>query len=180
MSVDASVVFKSLEKTIAEYPANMDSSDLNQWYGPPLTQSMIDQAERKLKVKLPAAYLDLLRQQNGGFTPIEWLEHPNAPEEFQCRDLPGLGYSQGMDAEMGARYMVEEWGYPAGLLYLTGDGHTGICLDYRASGPLGEPAIVWVDAEMDPDTVHTLFDTCDEFLAFLESECIRQAETDPE
>jgi hypothetical protein len=44
-------------------------------------------------------------------------------------------------------YLVEEWGLPAPVVLLSGDGHSWIALDYRASGPQGEPSVTWLDAD---------------------------------
>ncbi len=47
--------------------------------------------------------------------------------------------------------MVEEWDYPSPSVYLDGDGHTALLIDYRDVGPDDEPTITWVDVEMEEE-----------------------------
>jgi hypothetical protein len=44
-----------------------------------------------------------------------------------------------------------EWDMPSEPVLLTGDGHCWIALDYRRSGPAGEPSVVWFDNEVGED-----------------------------
>jgi hypothetical protein len=144
-------IFWTVEEVVRRNPDN--AIDLAKWFGPPLNQALVDDAEAQLGVKLPESYLQLLRQQNGGFLKIDWLQI-DAPGSDQthalCQNLPGLGYGLGLDGESGSIQLIETWEYPQGLVYLTGDGHTGICLDYRKCGTAGEPTICWIDTEGEP------------------------------
>lgn len=45
-------------------------------------------------------------------------------------------------------YLVEEWGLPTPVVLLSGEGHCWVALDYRVSGRHGEPAVTWIDNEM--------------------------------
>ena len=45
-----------------------DFWDSNYYKNVPLTEKMIETAERELGIDLPHAFLDLLRVQNGGYT----------------------------------------------------------------------------------------------------------------
>ncbi len=61
-----------------------------------------------------------------------------------------LGYDDGIDGVYGSRYLVVEWGYPdIGLVLCEtpSGGHDTVMLDYRASGPLGEPRVAYVDED---------------------------------
>lgn len=118
--------------------------------GPTLNDSLIAAAEQNLGVKLPGAYLSLLRRQNGGSLNDEWFTTKQG-FEFECQEIPGLGYPEGIDGEFGSNYIIEEWQYPEGVIYLTGDGHTGVCFDYRKCGSQGEPTIIWVDKESEEE-----------------------------
>lgn len=58
--------------------------------------------------------------------------------------------SSGIDGVYGSRYLVVEWGYPdIGLVLCEtpSGGHDTVMLDYRASGPLGEPRVAYVDED---------------------------------
>jgi SMI1-KNR4 cell-wall len=53
---------------------------------------------------------------------------------------------------LGAKFMIEEWGYPpigVGIADTPAGGHELIMLDYRACGKRGEPRVVYVDQEDD-------------------------------
>src|SRR5579862_289337 len=168
-TINANDILRPLAQLVAENPES-DPAKLAIWYGPPLTDEMVATAEATLGVKLPEAYLDLLRQINGGFTRFDLLSHPNLPEEAaDFTTLPGIGYDVGLDGAHGSNYMVEEWEYPEGLVYLSGDGHTAFCLDYRTCGPQGDPGIAWVDVEIDAEDVYDIAPTVGEFLQFLQN-----------
>jgi hypothetical protein len=52
----------------------------------------------------------------------------------------------------GSQFWIEEWGYPPIGIYFAdcpSAGHDMLCLDYRACGPDGEPAVVHVAQEWD-------------------------------
>lgn len=170
--MNAAVLFRTLDEVFEGSQGFSTRESLSTWYGPPLTPEMVTTAEAQLGIKLPKAYIDLLTQINGGFLVVDWLDHPNAPDSMQLGHLPGLGHEQGMDAPLGSKYMSEEWGYPAGLVYVSGDGHTGFFFDYRTCGPMGEPGVVWLDTECDDPEEYMLTASVDEFLQFLEERSI--------
>jgi len=122
---------------------------------PPLTSDMVTQAEKTLGYKLPQSYVDALREKNGGDLargafptdrPTNW-----ANNHVSCRDLMGVGCEDGIDGETGSRYLIEEWDYPdVGIVFST-DGHTAFMFDYSACGAQGEPRVIYVDVETDPE-----------------------------
>lgn len=119
----------------------------SQWDGPPLTDALISTAERRLGVRLPAAYVALLRERNGGWAR---LRHPKAP----CFGFKGVGSEEGVDAlqDDGRRLndvLIANWGFPRDSVVLFCH-HGGLCLDYGPCGPDGEPCVVWVNAEYLP------------------------------
>lgn len=166
-------LFRSLDEVLADYPLpNPDVSKLAGYYGPPLTEEMVREGETILGVKLPSAYLEMLRFQNGGFLakrrfptsqPTSW-----ADDHVEVNEFFGLGCQHGLDSPLGSRDMSEIWMYPEGLLWLSGDGHTGFFLDYRSCGPQGEPSVVWLDMETDPDEIFQLAPNFGEFVSKLE------------
>lgn len=112
---------------------------------PALTAKAVKSAERQLGVRLPALYLALLRQQNGGY-----LRGSGAG---RCC-LNGIGPSfPSITLDRAwwrpAQENDEVW-IPEGaehLIPFDGDGHWDVCFDYRESGPEGEPSITLVECE---------------------------------
>jgi hypothetical protein len=121
----------------------------------PLTDEMLEAAERTLAVKLPRSYVDLLRVQNGGCTSSEFTAFPTpqatswAEDHVPFDDVAGIAPANSTDRSLlDNAYYLEEWGIPEGLILLSGDGHWWIALDYRRSGPQGEPNVLWFDTEL--------------------------------
>jgi len=122
--------------------------------GPMISDDLIAQAEQKLGVRLPQAYIDLLTERNGGKPrrrcfrtelPTSW-----ASDHFQVQTLIGIGYADGIDGEFGSEYMTLEWGYPPiGVVVFDtpAGGHDTIMLDYSKCGPSGEPRVVYIDED---------------------------------
>ncbi len=118
---------------------------------PPLTAAAIGDAEARLGVTLPAAYLDLLREQNGGYVRVRLADtvfdeiwgigphFPNILDEHWWRDD---GASSG-----GAWLPVD----PKLLVPFAGDGHWHMCLDYRQHGPQGIPGVMHLDLETEQE-----------------------------
>lgn len=124
----------------------------------PPTAELIGSIERELGYKLPASYIELMKNQNGG-TPknrafptkerTSWAE-----DHVAVVGIYGIGrekrYSLG--GEFGGKFMMEEWGYPDIGVYIAdcpSAGHDMICLDYRKNGRDGEPEVVHIDQECD-------------------------------
>jgi hypothetical protein len=121
----------------------------------PLTDQMIARAHETLGVRLPHAYLSLLRIQNGGYTADSFRAYP-APEptSWAADHVPFdsmFGIGEQNEGILQTPYLLREWGMPEGLVLLTGDGHWWIALDYRTSGPAGPPLVVWYDNEVGQD-----------------------------
>jgi cell wall assembly regulator SMI1 len=129
-----------------------------EYVGVPLTDEAVAAVERKLGFKLPAAYVELMRFQNGGIP--RQTNHRTQERTTWSEDhiaITGI-YSIGNEkpcslcGSFGSRFWVEEWGYPEIGIYFAdcpSAGHDMICLDYRACGPDGEPQVVHVDQERD-------------------------------
>ncbi|NUT17816.1 MAG: SMI1/KNR4 family protein [Hamadaea sp.] len=139
--------------------------------GPPLSDELIRRAEESLGVKLPRSYLDVLRERNGGTPvnrccptpfPTSW-----APDHFEIHAVLGVGGSRGIDTPDGSAYLVAEWGYPeVGVVVcaMPSGGHDAVMLDYSECGPVGEPAVAYVDEDRVPRRVAASFA---EFLGML-------------
>lgn len=124
---------------------------------PPLTDAAVAEAERALGVRLPAALLELLRLRNGGpvstdrdafptTEPTSWAE-----DHVPLDELLGIGHDPDRLSLLDTPYLVTEWGLPAPLVLLCGDGHCWIALDYRHCGPRGEPSVTWFDREREEE-----------------------------
>lgn len=124
----------------------------------PPTDEMIASVEEELGYKLPASYIALMKQQNGGIPkntsfPMEeatsWAE-----DHIAISGILGIGRekSYSLCGDLGSRFMIEEWGYPdIGVVICDcpSAGHDLVMLDYRACGPEGEPEVIHVDQEDD-------------------------------
>jgi hypothetical protein len=144
----------------------------------PPTDISIAAVEKRLGYKLPGAYIELMRDQNGGLpekTAFPTTEPTSCAEDHVAiHGLLGIGDSKtySLCGELGGQFMMGEWGYPDIGVYF-GDcpsaGHDMICLDYRQNGPSGEPQVVHVDQEFDYK-ITFLADTFEEFIKGLQSD----------
>ncbi|MZF91067.1 SMI1/KNR4 family protein [Streptomyces sp. SID5643] len=120
---------------------------------PPLTDAVVQDAERRLGVRLPASLLELLRVQNGGLVAELWNAFPTevptswSENHVPLDDMMGIGHRDGQSSLLDTAYLVEEWGLPSPLVLLSGDGHCWIALDYRGCGKHGEPSVTWFDVD---------------------------------
>lgn len=137
----------------------------------PLTEKIVKKAEEQFKVKFPNSYLEVLKEQNGGY--IIYNAHPSPVptvwgESFITIDhIKGIGNGDGI---LENDYFIKEWNMPEGLILFSGDGHTWIAFDYRNSAY--EPPIVYVDNES--EQIVQVADGFQEFLNHLYNE---EAET---
>lgn len=146
-----------------------DESD-DEFTPPPLTDEMVRSAESALGYRLPAAYLRILRVRNGGIPlrrcfptsrPTSW-----AKDHMQITEIAGIGGDEGIDSPLGSAYLIREWQYPAiGIVvaHCPSAGHDVVMLDYTMCGPDGEPRVVHIDTEWEPNTL-VLAPTFDAFL----------------
>jgi hypothetical protein len=132
------------------------------WVQPTLTDAALSAVEAQLGVKLPGAYLALLRQQNGGYLRATW-------PASDARMLRGIG-PKAPSITLGRAHwrpnniVQKVWAPPkSGLLVpFDGDVHWDMCFDYRKLGPSAEPSITFVDSEC--EEVEPIAES---FLAFL-------------
>jgi SMI1-KNR4 cell-wall len=126
---------------------------------PPPSDELIASIEQELGgYRLPAAYVDLARRHNGGM--VKRNCHPMkertgwAEDHVAIDGLFAIGRTSkySLAGQLGAKFMIEEWGYPpigVGIADTPSGGHELIMLDYRACGKRGEPQVVYVDQEDD-------------------------------
>ena len=114
-----------------------------------VTNQLIEQAQQKLKVTLPESYINLMKQQNGGELHANRLE---IGEEIVCVDyLNGIGTKSGEGILLSST-LKREWGLSNKFVYLYGDGHTWLALDYRRYKG-DNPPVTYIDLEQNSKQV---------------------------
>jgi hypothetical protein len=134
--------------------------DSDYFTGPSLTHDMVVAAEAVVGRKLPASYVDLLAERNGGSPvrrcfptafPTSW-----ASDHFEVSAIVGVGGMWGIDADLlGSVSLVAEWGYPdigVVIAHTPSGGHDTVMLDYTDE-EAGEPRVVYVDEDRVPKVV---------------------------
>ena len=140
--------------------------------GPAVTAERISQVDSELGLRLPDAYLAVLRERNGGELVKDCFRTAFRSswggDYFQVGLLLGIGPAE--LSVLDSKYMIEEWQIPVNglLISSTPSGHDWVLLDYGDCGPQGEPAVVYVDEGSPGDpVVHRVADTFAGFLAAL-------------
>ena len=161
---------------------------LKEYVSDPPSDELIASVEEELGYKLPAAYIWLMKQHNGGIPvntcypcdePTCWAE-----DHVAITGIFGIGREKSCSlcGELGSQFMIDEWEYPAigvAICDCPSAGHDMIFLDYQACGPQGEPAVVHVDQENDYKITH-LADSFEEFIRGLEHESLYDPDEDAE
>jgi len=120
-------------------------------------------AEEHFQVKLPKAYVDLLKLQNGGSLifnalPIAFNRWDN-DDYIETDHLFGIKKGEGI---LQTDYFVKEWGINRkNIILICGDGHSWIALDYNSRE---EPSVIYI--ETDEERITEIYPT---FQAMLES-----------
>ena len=165
-----------------------DEYALKEYVSDPPSDELIASVEAELGYKLPASYIWLMKQHNGGmpvntccptYEPTSW-----ASDHVAITGIFGIGREKtySLCGELGSQFMIDEWEYPpigVAICDCPSAGHDMIFLDYRACGPQGEPAVVHVDQENDYKITH-LADSFEEFIRSLEHESAFDLDGDDE
>jgi len=109
----------------------------------PLTEEMVRTAEAAIGHRLPAAYVQLLRQQNGGYIR---LHLPDCVHDTICGIGPRFPHLEPPDwseAREEVSFSLD------GLVPFDGDGHWHLCFDYRDGATT--PKITYIDLESDSE-----------------------------
>ena len=123
------------------------------YIGKDVTDEDIKNAESELGYTLPAAYIELLNNHNGGVLNKNCFIN----NDGECVYVTGI-YGIDRDkknsifGEFGNEFWISKWEYPPiGVVVADtiSGGHYMIFLDYRECGPTGEPKVVRVDQEGD-------------------------------
>lgn len=123
------------------------------YIGKPVTDDDIKNAESELGYTLPAAYIELLKNHNGGVVKKNCFIN----DDDDCVYVTGIygidsGKKYSLLGEMGNEFWISKVKYPPiGVVVADtiSGGHDMIFLDYRECGPSGEPKVVRVDQEGD-------------------------------
>ena len=108
--------------------------------------------------RLPSAYVELARSQNGGTLRRNCypMEEPTgwANDHIAITGLYAIGRTSrySLCGEAGSKFWEQIWEYPSIGVYFADTptaGHEMIALDYRQCGKRGEPQVVYVDQEDD-------------------------------
>ena len=149
-----------------------DEWALKEYVDLPPAEATVAAVEKALGYKLPAAYVALARQHNGG-TPwftchrtsqaTSWAENHVA-----IAGIFSIGATKpcSLLGSVGSNFWPSAWGYPSIGVYFAdcpSAGHDMLCLDYRDCGPTGEPRVVHVDQELD----YTITHVADDFESFI-------------
>lgn len=161
---------------------------LKEYVSDPPSDELIASVEEELGYKLPAAYIWLMKQHNGGI-PVNTCypcDEPTcwADDHVAITGIFGIGREKSCSlcGELGSQFMIDEWEYPAigvAICDCPSAGHDMIFLDYRDCGPQGDPAVVHVDQENDYKITH-LADSFEEFIRGLEHESLYDPDEDAE
>jgi hypothetical protein len=120
----------------------------------PISPFKIDLVEKKYNLKLPSSYIDFLKKQNGGY--INYAIFPTLRDTIKIESISGIqGNKKFKDVDIleESAYYIKEWNLPKKLLFLSGDGHWWIGLDYRKLNKDSEPTISFIDTEEKIDTI---------------------------
>ena len=131
---------------------------IEKYISAPPTDVLIKEIETELGYKLPASYVFLMKQHNGGIPfktdfitsePTSW-----AKDHIAITGIMGIGREKtySLCGSLGSRFMIDEWEYPnigIAICDCPSAGHDMIFLDYRKCGADGEPQVVHVDQELD-------------------------------
>jgi hypothetical protein len=135
---------------------------------PIVDDALVRFVEERLGKTLPSSYLNLIRQQNGGY--LLRNAFPTSVRNYSADGYIPVDYIAGLSRDedsvngvLVTRYMVAEWYLPSELVLLCGDGHTWVAFDYRDGRT--EPAVTYLDIEMNQEV--RLADTFESFVAGL-------------
>ncbi len=122
----------------------------------PFTAEKVATVEQVLGYKLPGAYIQFMKFQNGGIPRKRNHRTSEAtswsPDHVAIAGIYSIGSirSSSLCGDLSSAFWIKEWGYPAIGVYFAdcpSAGHDMLALDYSACGPAGEPTVVHVDQE---------------------------------
>lgn len=133
---------------------NIWPNEFDNWTLKPLTDDITLIAEKKLDVKLPRIYLEILKKRNGGYLNKRPLtlsnifpdhENPEKNDELLIDYLFGISEKKS-EGILLSKQLIQEWDLPNDLVLIAGEGHWWIALDYRHHVD-GDPPLVYLDED---------------------------------
>jgi hypothetical protein len=119
------------------------------WIGEPPSDELIAEIEKELGYKLPASYIWLMKQHNGGLVnKTDFLV--TVSNSWKLIGITSFIKINSICDEN--QFMKDDWGYPdigVAICDTPSAGHEMIFLDYRECGRQGEPKVVHIDQELD-------------------------------
>jgi SMI1-KNR4 cell-wall len=115
----------------------------------PINDEIIKKANVQFKVKLPLAYIEILKVQNGGYI----VDNSTIALNDSIRNNANcinIDHIMGIGTDIGildTYNLIDEWGLPQNLVLLSGDGHTWVALDYR--NVKEHPPVIYINTESD-------------------------------
>ncbi|WP_334072510.1 SMI1/KNR4 family protein [Paenibacillus sp. A14] len=132
-----------------------DSAEaLEKYVSEPPTDDLVASVEEELVFRLPAYYVQMMKQHNGGvprqrFFPVDPSESGAGRETVEIAGILGIGRTKkhSLCGEAGSRTLIEQGGYPEIGVVICDcpSAYEVVMLDYRESGNDREPEVVHVD-----------------------------------
>lgn len=111
------------------------------------TEEVRMKVEKKLGVKLPKAYIDLMKVHNGGYLDYSHLHSAKVPDGIvEITQISGIDFEEGI---IESPYYIEEWNMEEGLVIFSGDGNYWLAFDYRKHTG-DSPSIVYMEDTDEP------------------------------
>lgn len=131
--------------------------------GEPPSDELIAEIEKELGYKLPASYIWLMKQHNGGLLKkTDFLV--TVSNSWKLIGITSFIKINSICDEN--QFMKNDWGYPdigVAICDTPSAGHEMIFLDYRECGRQGEPKVVHIDQELDYE-ITLLADNFEDFI----------------
>ncbi|MED4015988.1 SMI1/KNR4 family protein [Sutcliffiella cohnii] len=118
---------------------------------PPFTEQTVEAVEKKLHVKLPKSYIELMKQKNGFY--LEKNCHPSPKPTawgnrvIELDSLIGIGLGENSIGD--TDYFLQEWGLRRDVVIISMNPPSFVCLDYRNTK--SNPPIVYIDVDENDD-----------------------------
>jgi len=132
-----------------------DSAEaLEKYVSEPPTDELVSSVEEELVFRLPAFYVEMMKQHNGGvprrrFFPVDPTESGAGRDAIEISGILGIGRTKkhSLCGEAGSRTLIEQGGYPEIGVVICDcpSAYEVVMLDYRESGNDREPEVVHVD-----------------------------------
>jgi len=133
----------------------MWSSDFNV-PNPEVSDSLIQEVESILNVKLPDSYIGLMREKNGAYLEEQLVKvDGDIPDDLKyyiddnyisMGSISGIGLNENnTGCILSTKYLINEWGLPERLVLFDGDGHTWMALDYRVREI--DPPVIFIESD---------------------------------